>query len=685
LPAALLTCAGARELEATVSDPGRSGVAEQERDAPSAKAPARVSVHKQDDVCNLGAKALVELTGVKPDLVERAERIRGRMENPGPLGEVLVKMGAITAEDLEKAKQRQMARMSVAEILHARGQLTDKAVEVYQKRVAERPVPSDREVLVGGSLVSEEQYLKALCVKLDIPFVEPQISDVDTSLYKKITFAYLLNNLVMPVRVENGHLELIVAQPEEDQTIVEIERTFGSRTKLLCSSSFRIGEALRTLERLKGKPADTAGMKIQYRELDSTADGPDDTGDEAIRLVDYLLGRAVQLGASDLHIEPTQNRVRVRARIDGVLQHLSDLPIDYSARVTARIKILARADVTEKRNHQDGKIHIRVGGQEVDIRVSTYVSVFGETIVMRFLNRESGIVPLEKVGFQPRVYAALKNEVLRTSSGMVLVVGPTGSGKTTTLYSFIDHANDPSQKVITCEDPVEYVIDGIVQCTVDTEAGRTFGESLRAIVRQDPDTIVVGEIRDKITASLAVEAALTGHKVFSTFHTEESVRACVRLLEMGVDPFLVSSTVSAVVAQRLVRRLCPDCRVPHRPTTDELRFLKVSRSDLTDLELFGPGGCEKCSAVGYKGRMAVHEVLIPNDEFREAVFDRAQADHLRKIARDLPEFSSMQEDGLLKAMSGLTSLAEIISNAPRDTEPRPMSVLRGISKSWRAS
>lgn len=668
-----------------MSDPGRAPVPEAVQQEATVQSGAQTIPTSKVDACPLTAETLVELTGVSKELVERAERIRGRMENPQPLGDVLVKMGGVTAEDLEKAKQRQMARMSVAEILHSRGHLTQRALQVYQQRLAETPVPTDREILVGGSLVSEEQYLKALSTKLDIPYVEPQISDVDADLYKKITFAYLLNNMVMPVRVEDGKLELIVAQPEEDQIIVEIERTFGHRTKLFCSTSFRIGEALRTLERLKGKPADTPGLKIQYRELESAADGPDDSGDEAIQLVDYLLTRAVQLGASDLHIEPTQHKVRVRARIDGVLQHLSDLPIDYSARVTARIKILARADVTEKRNHQDGKIHIRVEGQEIDIRVSTYVSVFGETIVMRFLHRERGIIPLENVGFQPRVYNVLKNEVLRTSSGMVLVVGPTGSGKTTTLYSFIDYANDPTQKVITCEDPVEYVIDGIVQCTVDTEAGRTFGESLRAIVRQDPDTIVVGEIRDKTTASLAVEAALTGHKVFSTFHTEESVRACVRLLEMGIDPFLVSSTVSAVVAQRLVRLLCPDCKVPHRPTTDELRFLQLNRADLKEVELFGPGGCEKCSAVGYKGRIAVHEVLIPNDEFREAVFECANAGQLRKLAREIPEFFSMQEDGLFKAMSGLTSLAEIIANAPRDADPRPISVLRGISRSWRAS
>lgn len=652
---------------------------------PVAPKPSPVTQSRNSEACDLGPNELIELAGVSPSVVERAQRVRDRMENPGPLGEIVVKMGALSAEDLEKARQRHLARLDVAEILQARGQLTDRAVQVYQQRKSETPSPSDREVLVVGSLVSEEQYLKALATKLDIPYVEPQIGEVDASLYKKVTFAYLLNNLVMPVRVDDGELTVVVAQPEDERVIVEIERTFGRRTKLQCSTSFRIGEALRTLERLKGKPGDLTGSKIQYRELGTATEAPEGNGDEAIQLVDYLLGRAVQLGASDLHIEPAQNTIRVRARIDGVLQHLSDLPVDFSARVIARVKILAGANVTEKRNHQDGKIHIKLDGQEIDIRVSTYVSVFGETIVMRFLHRERGIVPMEKVGFQPRVFTVLKNETLRTSSGMVLVVGPTGSGKTTTLYSFIDHANDPSQKVITCEDPVEYVIDGIVQCSVDTEAGRSFGESLRAIVRQDPDTIVVGEIRDKLTASLAVEAALTGHKVFSTFHTEESVRAFIRLLEMGIEPFLVSSTVSAVVAQRLVRLLCPDCKVPHRPSTAELRFLKLNRADLNDIELFGPGGCEKCGAVGYRGRTAIHEVLIPNDQFREAVFNHATADQLRSLARELPEFSSMQEDGLLKAMSGITSLAEIIENAPRDMDPRPMSLLKGLSRSWRVS
>ncbi|MDH3223854.1 MAG: GspE/PulE family protein, partial [Gemmatimonadota bacterium] len=331
-----------------------------------------------------------------------------------------------------------------------------------------------------------------------------------------------------------------------------------------------------------------------------------------------------------------------------------------------------------------GKIHVKVEGREIDIRVSNYVSMFGETIVMRLLDRDRSIVKVSQLGFQPRVEALLSENVLRASSGLVLLVGPTGSGKTTTLYSFVDHANDPSRKVITCEDPVEYVMDGIVQCSVDVRAGRTFAASLRSIVRQDPDTIVVGEMRDRETASLAIEAALTGHKVFSTFHTEEAVGAFVRLLEMGLEPFLVSSTVSAVIAQRLVRRLCPRCKVPVRPKLAELRFLNLTRAETQEAELCGPVGCKDCGGTGYKGRMGLHEVVVPTDAFRQAVLDRASTSELRLLARELSGFVSMQEDGLLKAMTGLTSLAEIIENAPRDSTPRSLPDLRRVANSRRA-
>ncbi len=627
-------------------------------------------------------EAFLRYGGVSQEQITRATRIQGRMNAPRPLGEILLELGFVTEDQVEAVERRRRAQMTLMDLLQESGHLTDEIVATYQRAKASDPPPSDREILLDGGLVPEEDFLQAVGAKLSIPFIEPQIGEIQTSLFEKVPIPYLLKNLVLPIRVDDGVLKVAVAYPEDEAIIIEMERTFSKRVERYCATRSRITTTLQTLDRLRGNPSTRDVLKIQYREIGEAQD-EQESGEEAIHLVDYLLGQAVQMGASDLHIEPTANHVRVRVRVDGVLHQLTDLPVDFTARVIARIKILARVDVTEKRLHQDGKIHIKVSGREIDIRVSTYVSMFGETVVMRLLDRDRGILPLETVGFQKGPLDTLRDVVLKASSGLVLTVGPTGSGKTTTLYSFVDYANDPSEKVITCEDPVEYVIEGIVQCSVNERTGPTFPDSLRAIVRQDPDTIVVGEIRDPTTANLAVESALTGHKVLSTFHTEEAVGAFVRLLEMGVEPFLVASTVSAVVAQRLVRLLCPDCKEPRRPTPAQIRFLSVDRLDIAGIRFQGPKGCSRCNGTGYKGRVAIHEVLIPNAAFREAVLNQTAAGDLRAIARTLPEFLTMQEDGLLKASAGTTSLDEIIENAPRDPDARSYGEIIKIAQNRR--
>lgn len=627
-------------------------------------------------------EALIRIGGVTPAQIQRAQRIAAKMEGNRPLGEVLVDLQMMTPDALERVMRHRRSRMTVAQLLREAGHLSDDKLRTYLAARKQTPQPAPRKILLEDGLVREEHYLEAVGLKLNIPYVEPQVGEIDREILDRIPIAYLIKNLVIPIRAEGNLLHVIVAQPENDALAAEVERTFGMKTKRFCSTQARIKETLRTLERLGGDaPSDS--FSIQYRELDKSQEGSEDTGQEAVQLVDYMLTRAVQLEASDLHIEPAQSCIRVRVRIDGVLHHLTDIPSDFGARLTARIKIIAGCDVTERRRHQDGKIYVRVDGKDIDIRVSTYVSTFGETVVMRLLDRDRGILPLGQVGFQPRAFGTLTEVVLKASSGLVLMVGPTGSGKTTTLYSFIDHANDPTEKVITAEEPVEYVIDGIIQCSVNSKTGPTFEDSLRAIVRQDPDTIIVGEIRDKVTASLAIEAALTGHKVFSTFHTEEAVGAFVRLLEMGAEPFLVASTISAVVAQRLVRRLCHDCKTPQRPTAAELRFLGMERSDLEGVEFFDSVGCSSCNQSGFRGRVAIHEVLVPNDELRDAVLAESASAELRRIARGLPEFLTMQEDGVLKATSGITSVAEVIENAPRDTSPRSLKELKKIAQTAR--
>ncbi len=632
--------------------------------------------------------ALAEFEPVEADLVrlrmigltdlERGRRIQQKLHRDRSLPEVLIELGKLKQEHYDECIRLRRSKMDVIELLAADGYLTEEQLKQYERARSETPDIDERRLLLENNFVTEEQYLKAFSASEGLLYLEPDVGGIDRSLLKRTSMRYMMRHCFLPLWMDGPRLTVIFADIGDRLLLVELERLFGCKIKpALCATS-KLEEALNIIDRLRGDKKDGNDLGLQYREIEESEG--DENGEEAVQIVDYLLARAIQLGASDLHIEPMQSKIRVRTRIDGVLQHLTDLPADFAPRVVSRVKILAGADIAEKRLHQDGKIFVKIEGGEVDIRVSSYVSVYGETIVMRLLDRNKGILPLEKVGFTPNAFASLTEVVLESSSGLVLLVGPTGSGKTTTLYSFLDHANDPSEKVITAEDPVEYVIEGLIQCSVNQKTGPTFPDSLRAIVRQDPDTIVVGEVRDEITASLALESALTGHKVFSTFHTEEAVGAFVRLLEMGLESFLVASTVSAVIAQRLVRRLCMQCRKPGEPTRAELRFLGIDRSELRGVRFWAPGGCSECNDSGYKGRLAIHEVLLPDDDLRDAVLRSASSKELRESARRLPEFLTMQEDGMLKAMDGLTTPTEIMANAPRDTSPRPLSKLQNIAR-----
>ena len=455
---------------------------------------------------------------------------------------------------------------------------------------------------MDAGLVTEEQFLKALAVRHDVPFVQPEPGLVDTTLLARASLPYLTRHQVLPVQITDKTLTAIMADPLNETLIQELERIYGVPVKPCAASGAQITEALQTLKRVReGRPM-TSSTSLQYRDLE-TETGATANPEGAVGILDYLLMKAIQSRASDLHIEPYQDRVRVRIRVDGVLQPLTELPASFGPQVTSRIKVLAGADIAERRLHQDGRMWVRTEGREVDIRMSSYASAFGETIVMRLLDRNRGLVALHELGFEPRMLSLLRDIVLRTSSGLVLVTGPTGSGKTTTLYSFIDYINEPGVKTITCEDPVEYVLAGVTQCGVNEKSGPTFADSLRAIVRQDPDVIVVGEVRDPVTASMALEAALTGHKVFSTFHTEDAVGAVLRLMEMGAEPYLIASTLSCIVAQRLLRRVCPQCSRPAELRREDLRFLAVDRGDFAGQRLAMGRGCPHCNGSGYRGRL----------------------------------------------------------------------------------
>ena len=339
---------------------------------------------------------------------------------------------------------------------------------------------------------------------------------------------------------------------------------------------------------------------------------------------------------------------------------------------------MCKADIAEKRRHQGGRIDFHASGEEVDLRVSFYVTVHGEKIVMRLLRRQANLLNIEDIGMPARMLTRFRDEALDCPSGVVLVTGPTGSGKTTTVYSCINYLNRPDVSIITAEEPVEYVVDGIAQCSIDPKINLTFEETLRHIVRQDPDVVVIGEIRDTFSAQVAVQAALTGHKVLTTFHTEDSIGGLVRLMNMEVDVFLISSTVVCVLAQRLLRKVCPTCKMPYQVTPADLRILGYTPRDIQDGNFQKGFGCNECAYTGYKGRIAVHEMLILDEAVRDAILEKKTSYQIRKIGIESTGLVTLMETGIALAATGTTTLQEVVRCLPRLHKPRSLPILRTL-------
>lgn len=383
-------------------------------------------------------------------------------------------------------------------------------------------------------------------------------------------------------------------------------------------------------------------------------------GDDApiVKLVNIIIGEAVKNRASDIHIEPLENKFRVRYRIDGVLHNVPAPPKRLQGSIISRVKIMAGMDIAEKRLPQDGRIKIMLDKKELDLRVSSLPGIHGESIVMRILDKSSFLVGLEDLGFLPDQRKEFE-KLINMPNGMILVTGPTGSGKTTTLYATLSHINQKERKVITIEDPVEYQLDGVNQVQVKPQIGLTFASGLRSMLRQAPDIIMVGEIRDMETAQIAIQSALTGHLIFSTLHTNDAVSAVVRLVDMGVKNYLVASTVQCILAQRLVRTLCPACRGPYRPAEEEAQALSLTQQESRELELYKSKGCPACSHTGFRGRTGIYELFVITDEIREMILDNASSSEISNKARQLG-MRTLKEDGLEKVKRGYTTLQEVM-------------------------
>jgi type IV pilus assembly protein PilB len=482
---------------------------------------------------------------------------------------------------------------------------------------------------------------------------------VDTSLMEVASAEFLERHSIVPFsKDETGRVTVVVNDLDNKAVKKAVADLFQDRATLALGPSDVIEQTLDDYAR--------------YREKTEAGQQAYTPAESVIEQVDHLIQSAIIERASDIHLEPMPDRIRLRYRIDGVLVFKTDLPKDLLPMLVSRIKVMAEMDIADHNRHQGGRILFTFKGVEYDLRVSDYVTVNGENVVIRILNKQIGLVSLQELGMSPGLHKRFRREVLDVPSGVVLITAPTGEGKTTTLYSCLDYSNDESVKIITAEDPVEYSLEGVIQCAILDKAGRGFDSTLREIVRQDPDIVVLGEIRDVPTSQFAIEAALTGHKVYCTFHTEDSVAALLRLIEMGIEPFLISSTVRSVLAQRLLRRICTACITDDTPTLQDFEALGIDPSEAQEFTFKRGQGCALCNFTGYRGRVAVFECLILTEKLRDAVYHRKPADTLHRLAYESAGFVSLREDAIAKAVKGVTSLAEVKRKTPIPQSMRPI-------------
>ena len=532
------------------------------------------------------------------------------------------------------------------------------------------------EVLVGLKAVTEDQVTRALGAQLDLEYVEViGVDDVDPELVKKIPINFAKQSKFIPLKVEGEFIAIAVADPLDTAVVDHAREMLGHEVLAKVAKASTIIDAINSVYDRAVNEAEQVVGELEAEDLDAAEHVLEsdqdllDTGDEApiIRLVNSLLFRAAKERASDIHIEPMERELAVRFRVDGVLQNIIKPPKRAQNAILSRVKIMAQLNIAEKRLPQDGRIKIRLAGRDIDIRVSTVPTVHGESIVMRLLDKSATLLDLAEIGMNPQILGHL-DELIRRAHGIVLVTGPTGSGKTTTLYGALTRINTPEVKILTVEDPVEYQLKGINQMAISPKIGLTFASGLRSFLRQDPDIIMVGEIRDKETAQIAIEASLTGHLVFSTVHTNDSAGAVTRLVEMGIEPFLVASSLMAVLAQRLVRRVCMECRERYLPTDEEISKLGMSRDRFQALGgdgVYRAKGCPACSRSGYRGRTGIYELLVLDDDLRQLVLKNVDSGTIKKKALE-KGMLALLDDGALKVAQGQTTIAEVLSVTQED-------------------
>jgi type IV pilus assembly protein PilB len=526
--------------------------------------------------------------------------------------------------------------------------------------------------LVKLGYASAEEIAKAKAEQYGLAYVALNEVEIPAAVVELVPEQLARENLVMPLAQENGAIKVIMHNPVDFDTIDKLRFVLNREIEVALAPREAIIEAINRY--YSGQSTETESVDSMLNEFtDTQIDFADDTGSGSskggnnaleegdapiIKLVHLIIQQAVNQRASDIHIEPFADRVRVRYRIDGACMEKESPPRRLLGSIVSRIKIMASIDIAEKRRPQDGRIKINVGSKEVDLRVSILPTNHGQSVVMRILDRDNIKVSLRDMGFSEDDWKRYQN-LIKRPNGILLVTGPTGSGKTTTLYASLNELNRPDVKIITAEDPVEYYLPGINQCEVKAKIGMTFARIIRAMLRQNPNILLVGEIRDEETANTAIQASLTGHLVFSTLHTNDAPSAITRLVDIGVQPFLVASSVNGIMAQRLVRKVCPKCRQRYEPSATTLQSLGLKPELAKKANFMRGKGCAHCSKTGYRGRMAVFELMVMSSAIRELCFKGEPTQVIRKLARR-QGMRTLFEDGMIKALKGLTTIDEIL-------------------------
>jgi len=551
----------------------------------------------------------------------------------------------------------------LAELLTESGMVTHEQVDQARKSLSGNQTLIER--LLESTSLTERGVAKTLAANAGIPFINLETANIDPAISAAIPEEVARKYSVVPVHDDGITLTLAISDPLDFDTLDALPHVIGRDLTTVCATRLDI---ISHLARHYGAELATEQRHTGIEVTTGDAEAGGDANDAPIiRLVFQILNEAMRLRASDIHIEPLETSLRIRYRLDGKLVEVDNHPKKLLPAIIARLKVMSGTmSIAEKRLPQDGRIQLKVADKEVDLRVSSVPSNHGESIVMRILDKTALLLGLPELGFFSDDQASFE-QLLGLPDGILLVTGPTGSGKTTTLYACLNVINRPDRKIITVEDPVEYELPGINQVMVKADIGMTFAAALRAMLRQAPNIIMIGEIRDAETANIAINASLTGHLVFSTLHTNDAPSAVARLSDIGVKPFLIASAVRAVLAQRLVRKLCPICKTPAELTVKELRALALDPSRMTDAAIFGPTGCEKCRGGGYRGRMGIFELFLIDDEVRQMINTGLTTTLLRRRARELG-MRTLREDGIRKVLAGVTSAAEVVHVTMSDAD-----------------